>query len=439
MWLLDRIFSNQNDSNYQPSIRFGRFSDSYKPSKNYDAWDDSLEKFEKQDYIGCYRSFFDYLRDEQEDNVKYWEVDEGIEFEFYQGSKRIFGHANTSKLKAEAKIAKAKGRKKQFMYRLLEQNFNLQYSRFAIDHEDTLTIIFDTYSLDGSPYKLYYALKELATNADKQDDLLLDEFKSLEQVGTDHLKMLPAEEKLVKYNYVINSIEKALNMAKDEQLCQEYPGGIAYLLLNLVYKLDYLIKPEGYMMEALERANRLYFANDNKNTFEKIKGLQRELELLASRPREGFFREMYRGISTFGITAPVNHDHVVNLINHDLGNMDWYRDNGYEEIALSIPGYIIGYCMFNYAIPKPDRDLFHLYFQITEAPYFNALGFKNNYYSEKEAKLQPKYIRKAIEQIVTNNRKDYIHLAPHLSLLRYESMCEFAKSFLIMVRDLDLT
>ena len=27
--------------------------------------------------------------------------------------------------------------------------------------------------------------------------------------------------------------------------------------------------------------------------------------------------------------------------------------------ALSIPGYIVGYCMFNYAVPEPDRDLMH--------------------------------------------------------------------------------
>ena len=439
MSIWNRFFTKPEEITQKPFIRFGRYSDSYKSPDNYNAWDSALEKFEHKDYLGCFREFFKYLRDDSEDNVKFWDTEDGIQFELYQGSKRIFGQADASKLKAEAKIAKAKGSNIGFMRRLLEQNFDLQYSRFALDDDDNLTIVFDTYALDGSPYKLYYALKELATNADKQDDLLLDEFKSLEQVGTDHLQALPNDEKEIKYRYIVNQIEKGLSIANDEQFCKEFPGGMAYFLLNLIYKLDYLIKPEGYMMEVLERSNRLYFAKDDNSSLEKITSLKQELQLLASRPQEGFFKEMYRGISTFGITAPVNHGNVVNLINHDLGNMDWYKDNGYKEIAASIPGYIIGYSLFNYAVPKPDRDLFHLYYQIVEAGYFRNLGFGDRFYDLETKTFKPRNIRKSIEQIVVNNRKAYTHLAPNTSMLRYGSLIEFVKSYLLMIRDLDLT
>ena len=61
------------------------------------------------------------------------------------------------------------------MRRLVESNYVLEYSRYGLDDDDNLVIKFDTSALDASPYKLYYALKEVAANADKQDDLLLDE------------------------------------------------------------------------------------------------------------------------------------------------------------------------------------------------------------------------------------------------------------------------
>lgn len=440
MGLFDRIFGQQEKLEPQPDVRFGRYSDSYKLTSNYDAWDLALDKFEAENYLDSYRQFFVYLRDEKEDNVNYWEEEDGIRFELFQGSKKITGFANAKKLKAEAKVAQTESLNVGFMRRLIEQNFSLKYSRFALDKDKNISIVFDTYTLDGSPYKLYYALKELATNADKQDDLLLDEFAMLQPVETSHLIDLPEAEKNVKYVYIQREITEVFDEVNKGKLnVDQYPGGIAYLLLNLIYKLDYLIKPEGYMMEALERIHRIYFAKDNKSTSQKNQILCKDLKKLADRPQEDFFKEMYRVKSTFGITTPVNHDRVVSFIDGELNNMDWYKENKHPKIAISVPGYIVGYCLFNYAIPKPDRDLFHLYFQVIESGYFKQLGFTSNFYSIEEKKLNKKLIKRAIEQIVVDNKVKYPKLAPSYGTLNYDSLVNFAKSYLLMVRNLDMT
>ena len=440
MGFFNRIFGYGDVDDPQPDISFGRYSDSYKTSLNYTAWDDALEHFENENYLECFKQFFKFLRDDNEDNVKYWEEDGALQFELYQGSKKITGFANDKRLKAEAKIAKTAEFNVGFMRRLMEQNYDLEYSRFALDENNNLSIVFDTYSLDGSPYKLYYALKEVATNADKQDDLLLDEFKVLTPVDTSHLTALPVDEKEIKYNFIVQEINHAYDLIDNGKLeVDQYPGAIAYLLLNLVYKLDYLIKPEGYMMETLERANRLYFAKDGQNTIQKIQVLRKELQKLLDRPKESYFKEMYRVISTFGITAPVNHDRIVTLINNDLYNMDWYQDNGHHAIALSIPGYIVGYCMFNYAVPKPARDLFHLYYKITESSFFQRLGFENIFYDHTTEKFNRRAIRRAIEHIVANNKQQYGKCYPNTNSLKYDSLLDFAKSYLNMVKNLDMT
>ena len=239
MGIFDRLFRSSGSNDPQPDIKFGRYSDSYKEPENYDAWDEALEKFEEEDYIDSYLKFFRYLSDEKEENVKFREEKGGITFELYQGSKKITGFANTHKIKAEAKIARTKALNVGFMRRLMEKNFTLKYSRFALDEENNITIVFDTYTLDGSPYKLYYALKEVATNADKQDDLLLDEFRMLQPVDTSHLKDLPEAEKEVKYRYIVDQVNRVLREIGEGDLnSDQYPGGIAYLLLDLIYRLD---------------------------------------------------------------------------------------------------------------------------------------------------------------------------------------------------------
>ena len=57
----------------------------------------------------------------------------------------------------------------------------------------------------------------------------------------------------------------------------QYPGGIAYLLLELSYKLDYLTVPEGMLMETLERIHRLYFTKTKKTICKKMPTCKKNL------------------------------------------------------------------------------------------------------------------------------------------------------------------
>ena len=63
MGLFDSIFGGSTYNENQPDVRFGRYSDSYKTTEQYDAWDSALEKFDNKDYLEAYKKFFFYLRD----------------------------------------------------------------------------------------------------------------------------------------------------------------------------------------------------------------------------------------------------------------------------------------------------------------------------------------------------------------------------------------
>jgi len=437
MGFFDRIFNTDDPEEEQPKIKFGRYSDAYKTAEQYAHWESALKLFDEKDYIKAYDHFFKYLYNEDEENVS-WTVDgDNIQVTILQGSKLIKGTIDKKTIRVETRVAQVKAPGVGFMRRLVEKNYDLKYSRFAIDESSHIVLIFTSFLIDGSPYKLYYALKELSTQADKIDDLLLDEFDVLKEVDSECKTEISEEQKEVKYQFIISQIQKALDyLEKDNIILSEYPGGIAYLLLDTCYKLDALTRPEGFMMESLEKIHRFYFAKNTKKTVQRNVALIKEFRKLRLRSKEEYFKEMYDVSATFGITTSVEQAKVVAFIEGEIHNMDWYEENGHGEIALAVPGYIIGYCMFNYAVPKPVRDLFILYYQIIEFEYFTALGFKAKYV--EDGKLQRKPIRQAIEIIAKRHREEFPNLDPETKSLVFENKRAFAKSFLLMIHQLNL-
>jgi len=436
MDFLKRLFTSKTGKK-RLDVRFGRFTDAYKTEQQYDAWDQSIQLFEQGDYLEAYEIFFAYLRDEKEANVKVERTKEGVVFELYQGSRLIAGLATKEKVTATAKVAKSNGYQASLMKRLLMRNFDLKFSRFCLDEDNNIAITFDTYSVDGSPYKLYYALKELATQADKQDDLLLDEFRGLESVENSPMTHLSLEEKEAKYKFIQKALTATIDEVEHGKLDKEaYAGGVAYILLDLIYKLDFLVRPEGFMMEALERIHRLYFAKNDIPKFAKNELLITEFKKLQERSKEEYFKEMYTVVSTFGITTAVNYSRVVHFIEGELPNMDWYNNNGYDKVACAIPGYIVGYCLFNYALPEPCKDFFQLYYQVVESKYFNALGYTPLY---QKNTFNKKAIKKSIEALVEQYKSGFENIKPNYKILNFDSKVAFSYSYLQMMKELDMT
>ena len=436
--LLGGLFKSESEKHDQPNIKFGRYNDAYKSKEKYDSWDQGLDLFDKKEYEKAYLSFFDYLNDEEEQNVNHWKENGQLHFEIFHGSKRTKGVIDENGIYAESKIAISESLNVGFLRKLVEQNYLLKYSKYALDENDDLVIVFHSGSIDGSPYKVYYGLKELALNADKQDDLLIDEFEMLKPYNDGHIEELPEDEKDTKYQYLITEIEKVFHEIDHGTLKgDKHPGGISYLLLDLCYRLDYLIKPEGFVMEQLEKVHRTFFANDGRNAAQKNLAIRKEYQVILDRSKEQVLLEFYNVSSTFGITAPADHDRLVGLIDGELGNMKWYVEHKHETIARSIPGYIVSYSLFNYAIPLPDRELLHLYMMVTQYPYFQDLGYKTDFIVN--GKLVKREIEFAINRIVARNKGSYPKLKPNFKLLNYDSLTKFCHSYLMMIRELNLS
>ena len=435
--MLEKFFGrSKKKAASEPAISFGRYSDNNKPVEKVNRWTDADNLFKEKKYPESFDAFFEYLRDDSVSNVVHERNESSGRFEFYQGSKIVRGRYDNEHLEAEVTLAKMPNPNVPVMRRLLEMNFNLYYTRYAMSGE-TLCMRFDSDIETANPNKLYYGLKELSTKADKQDDLLVQDFAALQTTDTEHIIEIPKEEKEMKFQWLQKWITEALSSIKILD-ADKFSGGIAYSLLALAYRLDYLIVPEGKVLHDLEKIVEIYFKKDERQTIEKNRDMIAGFDKLNSISQQEVFASLYRSKHTFAIVSPQNYKTIADSIYNANQNINWYRDNNYPSIGATIAEYGIAYCQYSFSLPRPVTELFHLFMMVNYGEYFKALGFRAGYYDPETRQFDADKISERIRQIVDHWKTKYPNLEMKLENAKYDSILSFNVSFTTEVGFLNL-
>lgn len=411
----------------EPGVIFGRYSDNNKPLGKVNRWTDADNLFKEKKYPESLDAFFEYLRDDKTGNVVYERNGAAGRFELYQGSKIVRGSFDGAALRAEVTLARMPQPSVPVMRRLLEMNFNLYYSRFAME-EDRLCMQFDSDAATASPSKLYYGLKELATKADKQDDLLLQDFSNLVTTDSEHVIPIDQQEKEIKFTYLQKWIGETLDTIGTLD-ADKFSGAIAYLLLCLASRIDYMIAPEGKMLNQLEKIIGIYFKKDDRPVTEKNRDMAEEYRKMKALPKEEVFGYLFRSKYTFAIVAPQGYKAVSESIHAANQNMVWYRDNNYPGIASQITEYGFAYCQYSYSLPRAITELFQLYMMVNYPDYFAALGYKTVYYDPEQKQFLQQAITERILEIQQNWKEKYPLMDFKTQNLRFDSLVNFNLTF----------
>ncbi len=435
--MLDRLFGKgKKKEEPDPDIPFGRYSDNNKPAGKIARWTDADNLFRQKRYPESLDAFFEYLRDETIQNVVYERNGFEGRFEFYQGSKIVRGKFDNEKFTAEVTLAKMPEPSIPVMRRLLEMNFVLYYSRFALDNE-RLCMRFDSTMDAAAPSKLYYGLKELSTKGDKQDDLLVQDFTILQKTDSEHITELPIKEKEVKYEYFQKWIKQVLDTIATVD-ADKFSGGISYMLLSLIYRIDYLLCPEGRLLNELERTAAIYFRKDERPASEKNRDMIEEFKKIQAKSKDEIFTYLFRSKHTFAIVAPQNHKAIVDSINAANQNVAWYRDNNYPFIASQVAEYGISYCQYSYSLPRMITELFQLFMRVNYGDYFLALGFKDVYYDPYKNDFKEDAIQRRIQAIQDKWRTKYPRAEFRVQNLRFDNIVAFNQSFIEQIEFLNM-
>ncbi|MBN1634291.1 MAG: hypothetical protein JW917_09020 [Ignavibacteria bacterium] len=415
-------------------INFGRFSDAFQSIAKKEMWVECEKLFDEKDFNGAYRIFFNCLKDHKSENVL-WGEDKGkINFLIKQGSKEVRGFIFENKISASANIAEFEKLPVAIMRKLLEMNYNLDYCRFAVDN-NKVVIKFDTFAEACPPARLYYALRELAIRADKQDDILINEFNALKPYDYHRIE-LPQEIKETKYKYLMKWINEVLAKVESVNM-DKYSGGLTYILLGVNYRIDYLINPQGELINKLEKIHWNYFMNDSKSIYEKIESIKDEFKEILSKSKESILNEFFDVTSTFGITRPASFSTIQEVFKNNMSNVQHYLDNRMEDVALSIFEYTAGNCLFVYGVAESTKLLFHLIYQVLNGDYFRELGINEVLYDLKEKKFNEELIKEKIELIIENDKDEFPLLKFNTSNLKFDTLISFLKSYYFEMNNLN--
>jgi hypothetical protein len=426
--MLGKLFGwTKKKKETDPDIIFGRYSDNNKTVSKISRWTEAEKLFRENKKQECLDAFFDYLLDDSQQNVVHERTGTDGTFSLYQGSKIVRGNYDEKKFHAEVTLARMPKPTVPVMRRLLEMNFNLYYSRYAMDG-NRLCMRFDSDIDSATPNKLYYGLKELATKADKQDDLLVQNFSTLQPEDIDHIVPMSQHEKEVRFQFLQKWIRDALEYISSLD-ADKFSGGISYLLLTLAYRIDYLVAPEGPLLNEIEGIPDLYFKKDNKPVAEKNRLMIEAYHKVQSKTKEQVSPFLFRSKHTFSIVTPQNYKTIVDAIKGAHQNMQWYRDNSYPFIASKIIEYGVAYCHYSYSLPKPLSDLYRLFMNVNYNDYFKALGFSTTYYHADKKEVDKDEVVEEIEEIVQAWQPKYQRLQFNTEALRFDSLLNFNYSF----------
>jgi hypothetical protein len=421
----NKLFSNTKEEG--PKVSFGRYTDTYKTKAQYEAWDKSLESYEEGNVLESIHLLIEYIKNNTKENIFIKQEGAELQILIYHGSKQINCQISASK---ELNVG--------FLRKAVEQSYHLVYSRYALDPQDNLCLVFDSTLAEASPYKLFYGLKELALKSDKEDDILLDEFEYLEPIQNQHIILYPASIIDIKLEFLRIKLKLVLSDNLLGSLNpKRFQGALTYIYLSTVYALDYLVKPEGPVMDILTRMHMKYFEAPNDHIENKVSLFVNGFLEMDQMTDSEISDELYEVISTFGITSPSSHKNIAEFIEKEIAATNWYEENNHDFICISICNYIAGYCLYNYAMPAPDKDLFHLYFEITEPEFFKKLGFKNEYRISDKSTLCMSAIYDEVEMILRKHKPAFPSL-PVTATFDERSVALFLKSYLLFIKNLSI-
>jgi hypothetical protein len=445
MSIFDSIFgenrkkkNDSNDASNTQAVQFGHYSDNNKTAEHIAFWGEAERYFHDGKYISCAESFLKYVQDERINNVGIERIGNKLNFWIIQGSKKITGTCDDNGLNAWCALAKMNQNNVAAMRKLLDLNGELSYSRFSLK-ENVLQIVMDCTKDMMHPNKLYFGLRELALQADKQDDLLVSSFEFIEQINEDHVLQNSDAHKQIKYDFLKSNIEETIAIA-DALNPDTYGEAITYLYLNLIQKLDYLLVPQGELQEALDEASTEYWQGISKKTsVECNQRARNKLVQIAGWQKEKIFENLYYTKGAFCKVPPPDLVRISEVLRNCAVKGFFHKEAAQPQIANASMMYALTNAAFHNSLPAVLRSLVAIYMQINHFDYCKALGVQTVLYQSENNTFNKQEIKARIEQAVASDKHRFPNLVFDSAKLKYTDLLEFNHSFLEILIALNYT
>jgi len=427
---------------FEPKIErkhsFGRGINANISKDEEDLFKRSNEAFEAKDILGAYEFFFRSLENFSDStsnkNIIISKEDEKLLFEIFQGSARITGVITKENLYAEAIITKKAAANVALKRLILERNYQLTYAYYFSDDEYIkLKLFLDNITM--TPQKIFFPLREIALNADFDKEYTKSEFPDVALEDIAHLKSMDEDEIKLKYDFMHEWIDevnaKIATLPSNDNAAMQ-----SFILLYLIFKIDYLIVPKYGIFQQSSKKITEYFSNENLTVESKNEEIREYINSLDEMSFDEFKTNFYDAKYTFNPSDRSTHEEIEIFINESLAKIRWYKNNRYDQVIPTMYKYVALYLLYNYGLHPVTKALLHTLVEIQNPSFFKALGY-TALYDEQSSLFSKRAIISKIEEIISPYQSRYKMLKPFGDKLNFRSLNEFSNSFYLQLKTLD--
>ena len=436
MSFLSRIFTNQIQ---EDRVHLGRYSHYHLSDKQLSAWEKAMDQYTSGDFFEAFTSILEFLKlDGQQPNVHIEKTGEQeLEFIIYHGSVRIKGTCNNNGIYASSRLAKANKIEEKLLLRLLHKNYDLEFAKYALNKENEILLVLNYTLSDAQPDHIVNGFREMALQGDKLDDLIANDNDQIDILETAHTMAVDSNIKSVQIDFLKTQIDQLIEHLKlEKQIYQDLEYARVYKIFQLAYAIDFLLTPQGSIMESLEAMHiELHNKADERLDY-KVEFFINELTKIRNREAKSLSKELYQVFYTFNLTPKVTKHTIKEIIDNERQQLNWYIEQGHKEIAESIISYIFGYSLFNYTVPAPFKMLINIYYKCEFADYFKKLEQPSfvNPNGTPEAKTIKNYIKQIRNSALWKEAR--INYSKRIKL-DYDSKLSLGLSLIDLIYELD--
>jgi len=417
---------------------FGRGTNANISPNEEELFNKSDEAFENGRALDAYEFFLNSLQnyhgETPNNNIIIHRDEKSLSFELFQGSARVVGKITNETFYAEVIIVKKEGANVALKRYILERNYQLTYSCYFTDSEYIKLKLFYN-NITMSPQKIFFPIRELALNADFDKERIISEFDGVTLQDIEHLTDIDEDELKIKFKFLQLWIEE-LETRVSTLPSNDNTGMLAFLYLNILFKIDYLLVPKYRIYQKTSKKLQEYFGEENSSIEAKNEELKSYILKLKKMDFEEFSQNFYNAKYTFNPVEKSSYEEVINFINESLIKIRWYKNNRYNQIIPTIYRYIAFYSLYNYGLNQVQRNLLHLLIKIQNSRFFEELKYKT-YYNKEGDSFSKRAIISNIEDIINERQTHFKSLKPFGDKLNFSSMNEFSNSFYTQLKHLN--
>ena len=427
-------FSNRVEKHHP----FGRGTNADISPNEEELFNKSYEAFENKNILDAYEYFLNSLQNYTQkvpnNNIILDKSNKKLHFELFQGTSKIVGTITNENFYAEVIITKKDDANVPLKRYILERNYQLTYACYYVDEEYIkLKVFFNNTTM--SPQKVFFPIRELALNSDFDKEHIVSEFSNIKLEDIKHITPINRNDLETKFKFLHLWIEE-LETKVSTLPSNDNTGMLAFLYLNFMFKIDYLLIPKYTIYQKTSKKIQEYFSDENSSIESKNEELKNYILKLKEMSLEDFSQNFYDAKYTFNPIEKTSYEEVVNFISESLIKIRWYKNNRYNQIIPTIYRYIAFYSLYNYGLNQVQRNLLHLLISIQNPIFFKELEYKTYYDMEKET-FSKRAIISDIEDIIQTHQSHFKSLKPFGDELNFTSMNEFSNSFYIQLKHLN--